>query len=180
MKIRRRKKKETWIEFPSMKSSKIEKNFQETFNLRTLVLTFVDILIGTFISVIIEEPLIAIAHFLRTFEWIYGLNLLGILVFLGMIVGFLIFFYVALKPLRKDIYEEFKRERVNFNQKIISIVFALLFIDIFVSIATYVSDIVSMGEITFDLGSLIDNIIASMILLVFMVASYYALKKYYN
>ena len=143
------KKEEDWVSFKTASKSMndIEELFESTFGVKNFIISFIDIFFGFLLSTMIESPLLAIARYIRTFNWEYELDLKGFLVFLGLIFGIVFIFYFISKPLRKTIQEDIAQRKYYFISKIISIVFAFLVIDVLLEPIMAFSVFVSNGDV---------------------------------
>jgi hypothetical protein len=162
-----KKEGKNWIFFreSSRSMTELEDVLESTFEIKNFVLSFIDIFFGILISIIIETPLLAIARYIRTFNWDFELDFKGFAVYLGLIFGLILIFYFVSKPLRKTIQEDLTRRKYYFTQKVISIVFVFLVIDVILEPINAISLLVSSGEWFFDIVLITDKIIASLILL---------------
>ena len=176
--MRKNKKNVIKFTYSNKKVSDISASFDSTFSSRYLILTFIDLFFGFLISMLLEQPLIAVAHYIRTQEWNYTINVLGFLIFIGIISLILLSIYILSKKLRKLIYDQFTYERKYFYKKIISIIFAFLIVDLFYEPLLYLSYYIASGfsNMQYDITGLVDNVIASMVLL-FLLLIYIAISK---
>lgn len=153
-------------------SQELSEGIRQTFSLKTIALEFVDYLFSFIISYAIQDPLIGLAHFIRTGKWEYGANLLTLLAFFGLLTGVLAMFYYFSRRLRKIIVREIISQKDRFYAKVISVVFAFLVIDLFMDLLYYVAGIITLDPVYLDLGNLVDRIIASAILLLTLISIY--------
>jgi len=167
--------KKEWLQ--SEREAEIQESFEKTFTFETLVIEFIDILIAYLISIIIEVPLSALAHFIITFEWVFFFNIFSYFLFIGSISLIILLFYFIFKPLREKIEQVFILEKKIFYKRLISLVFALLVIDVFIEIAYYISNLAVNRESALDLILIMEKIIASLILLIFVVIVYFILRR---
>ena len=181
--MRIRKKKDV-IEFiPSDKKVvQISEVIERSFSSQAIILKFIDVFLAFLLTLLIVEPLLAFAHLIRTQEWIFEIDILGFLIFIGFVSVIIIVVYTISKSLREVIKQQLKYERTYFYRNIVSIIFAFLVVDVFYEPLLAFSFYISSGFITFDydLGILIDRIIASMILLAILlsyIGIMYQLKK---
>lgn len=151
---------------------------ERSFNLRNLSIRFIDVLIAYLISLIIEQPLTSLSHFIRTGKWVIQTNILSFLLFLLFIGGIVLILYIIGRPIRDSIEDRIKLGRGFIISEIISFVFAILFIDIIIEPLQGVSSWIVSGftRFEYDLGYLIDRIITSLILLLGFVIYYYILR----
>lgn len=166
MKLRKNKNRIKFIKKDEQIDA-ITQSITETFTFKRLIIEVIDIFFAYLISHLIEDPLLSLAHYLRTQEWTYIINLFAFLLFLFFIGIFLILIYYLSKSLRKPIKESILYQKESFLRTIIGISFAFLiinmFYDFFFSLANYIY--IGFNQFDFDIGSLIDRIIASLILL---------------
>ncbi|MFX1453760.1 MAG: hypothetical protein ACFFDB_00160 [Promethearchaeota archaeon] len=155
---------EEWAGSMQKATQNIDDAFDYTFTLKNLTYSFIDILISYIISIIIEAPLISFVKFIRTRVWTYQLDVLGLFVFVLLTSGLIIALYVIVKPFRQQIRDAFIQKRDRFLHRIISIIFALLIIDVFIEIALFIS-MIPFQPATLDLGALVDKIVSSIILI---------------
>ena len=174
-----RKKKKKWdIIWKKDTSKPLEIEFKKAFSYRTFITNFIDIAFSYIISIMVEEPLLTIAHYLRTLEWVYEFNIIAYFLFLLIIVAVIYIFYRISKTIRNKIVQKFEAERESFFLRFTSFIFAVLFVDIFIEPLLAFSFFIVTKDWTFNLGLMIDKIIASLLLLLIYLGiySYYKLK----
>ena len=181
MKEEKEKEEKEKIEFSkkSKKSEEVSKTISQTFRAKTVILEVIDLFFGLLMSSLITLPLVSIAHFIRTFEWIFLYDILTYLIYLGLITLLISVLYLIFVPLRTAMEEQIKYEKDYFYKKITSIIFAWLILQIFIdpigALATYIGS--GFQIISYDLGTLVDNIIASIILLAILLIYYQFLSR---
>jgi len=169
-----------WYKFieRNKKAEEISETLQKTFGFQNFIVNFVDYLFSFILSIIITEPLIALAHFVRTFEWTYILNWLSFLILIGFVLLIILILYFISRPSRKVIKREFIEQRQSFYSKLISITFAYLIVDtVLISLIAF-SNFISTGILEWDLGNIIDQLIASLLLLIIILIIYGTIKKF--
>jgi len=157
-------------------SKRLEGGFKSIFNAKTFISKFFDVLFSYIITLLIQEPLLASAHFIRTLEWEFELDLLSYIIFLTLLFGIIYFFFKISKTIRSRLIEKYEKERESFFLSFTSFIFAILFVDIFIEPLFAISHYFAHREIIFDLFDIIDRIIASLILLL-VYLGIYAYKK---
>jgi hypothetical protein len=174
----KKEKEDQWAKFKKDPSKLLGGGIENAFSWGRFTATLINLIFAYIISLIIEQPLLSLARFIRTLEWSYAFNIISYSIFIGLITIIITLFYKISKSIRGKIVETIESQRDAFFINFLSFVFAILVIDVFIEPLLALSDFLATGIWVFDLGSLIDRIIASLLLL-FIYMFIYELSKLY-
>jgi hypothetical protein len=155
----------------------ISESFEKAFNMRTIIIELMDVIFSILVSLIINDPLVALAHYLRTGYWYFYVDFSSFIVFILLLIGIIFISYIISKQIRKAIKEELIENRNRFYTRLISIIFAFLIIDLIVDGLLLVSTAITNLDGMVDFGIIIDKIIASLILLAIFLLIYFIARK---
>jgi len=159
------KEKNKWVKVEGHPMDMMEEDMKKHFSSTLFVSELVDMLFSYLIVLAIEQPLLALAHLIRTLEIGYEFNILVYALFLLMISMGLLVLYSLSRKLRKTIELSIEHSRRSFVSNLLSYVFGIFFLDIIIEPIFALSNFIILGDFVLDVGFLVDKIMSGVLLI---------------